>query len=44
MTDKDKPNPSEKPIPTPPQPAHDGGMSINEGIKDIPPATDSDEE
>ncbi len=39
MTEKDKPTP-----PPPPPPAHDGGMAINEGIKNIPPATDSDEE
>ena len=49
MTDKDKPNPSEKPTPAPPQqparpPARDGGMSINEGTIDIPPETSSDED
>ncbi len=41
MTDTDKPAP---PPPPPPPAPKDGRISINDGFKNIPPATGSDED
>ncbi len=40
MTEEDKPTP---PPPPPPPPANDGWIPINDGFKNIPPETGSDE-